>query len=530
MQLHFKLRDASSTQQHLAIVKLLACYKNIIYQYILTLIACVIVSCASLIVNAENFDKNKNATPVSLNLWQIVGSELGQHDEFLIPASHKAIAQEIKWLERNHRYLYNVTRRSDPYAYYIVQQCLERGLPLELALLPMVESAYDVYAYSPGRATGLWQFIPATGKHYGLEQNWWYDGRRDPVASTDAALTYLSELYNRFDDWLLALAAYNAGPARVGRAIKKNNKAGLPVDYWSLKLPKETQHYVPRLLAIRDMIMNPEQHGVEFFPVANSSFFSSVDINSQIDLAQAAKMADVDMDQLYRLNPGLSRWATPPEGPHRLLLPTAHADVFRQALSATDVKDRLRWDRYTVSNGDSLSRIAHRFGTRQKLIMDANGLSSSSIRIGQALLIPVASEQGSHYVLSQERRDLARGKSKPGKAKLTYTVKSGDSWWDIGRKFGVSSATLAKWNGKAKGDLIRPGQKLVVWKKLASASEKGIFRSFIYKVKSGDSLSRIATRYKVSVSQLVNWNDISSSRYLQPGQKIKIKVNVKGGV
>lgn len=470
------------------------------------------------------------STGQDAHLWQLVASELEQHADFMLPADNLAVRQEINWLKRNPEYLYSVTQRSEPYVYHIVQQCLERGLPLELVLLPIVESAYDAYAYSPGRATGLWQFIPSTGKHFGLEQNWWYDGRRDPVASTSAALTYLTQLHQRFDDWLLALAAYNAGPARISRAIKKNHAVNKQGDYWSLKLPKETRRYVPRLLAIREVITRPEKYNVRLYPIASAEYFRQVDVGGQIDLAQAAEMASVDMETIYRLNPGYNRWATPPEGPHKLLLPIDQSDVFTTTLAQTDLSDRLRWKRYIVKPGDTLSGIAMRFNTRHKLIVQANEIGSSMIRTGQALMIPIASRDSAHYVLSQEQRDLALGKSKPGMRKQYYTVKRGDSWWKVGKTFGVTPGALAKWNGKAPGDMIRPGQKLVVWKKGSVKDRNRVSRSFTYKVKTGDNLSRIASRYKVSVNELLSWNGLSTKKYLQPGQALKIKVAVAGGI
>ncbi|NNC55375.1 MAG: transglycosylase SLT domain-containing protein, partial [Pseudomonadales bacterium] len=333
-------------------------------------------------------ESNSSLVQSDLSLWDSAAQRFGESADFLAPIGSKAIVEEINWLKRNRNYLQRVTRRSGPYAYHIVQRCLERGLPVELALVPMIESAYDAFAYSPGRATGLWQFIPATGRHYKLEQNWWYDGRRDVLASTEAALDYLSHLHNRFDDWLLALAAYNGGQARVSRAIRKNRKAGLPTDYWALHLPTETSRYVPRLLALRAVLGEPHHYGMQIWPVANAPHFEIVPLDSQIDLAQAAKMAGVEMRALYKLNPGFSRWATPPEGPHQLLLPQENASNFISALEKTSSADRLQWHRYEVQAGDTLSGIAKKFASRHQLIARANNIQQHRIRAGQALLIP----------------------------------------------------------------------------------------------------------------------------------------------
>ncbi|NNC54953.1 MAG: LysM peptidoglycan-binding domain-containing protein, partial [Pseudomonadales bacterium] len=345
-----------------------------------------------------------------------------------------------------------------------------------------------------------------------------------------AALDYLSHLHGRFDDWLLALAAYNGGQARVSRAIKKNRKAGLPTDYWSLRLPNETSRYVPRLLALRAVLGDPERYGMRIWPVANAPHFEEVELDSQIDLAQAAKMAGLEMRTLYKLNPGFSRWATPPSGPHRILLPPENARRFERELAKTSSSDRLKWHRYVVKAGDTLSGIAKKFGSRHQLIARANNIEAHSIRAGQALLVPVASESSAHYVLSEDQRQLALGSRYRGREKTWYTVKPGDSWWEIGKRYNVSASTLARWNGKAAGDTLQTGKRLVVWRKAKSgdAGRATVSRSFTYRVRQGDSLSRIASHYKVSVSELLDWNDLAQEDYLRPGQSLKVKVAVAG--
>ena len=461
------------------------------------------------------------------HLWDFVGQQC-LHDDF--SATHQlAVKEQINWLKKHPDYLYRVTRRSEPYAHHVVQQTINRQLPIELALIPMVESTYDGFAYSEGRAAGLWQFIPATGLHFGLQQNWWYDGRRDVIASTEAALTYFEQLYNRFDDWKLALAAYNAGPARIARAIKKNQRKGLPIDYWSLQLPKETQRYVPRLLAIREVLRHRQQYGISVYTVANSAYFEAVEIGSQIDLAQAASMADIDIKMLYQLNPGLSRWASPPEGPHRLAIPVLSVETLLNALATSNPSERLSWQRYQVKQGDTLSGIADHFDTRKALIMQANTLSSTLIKVGDVLMIPKASKSNAFYVLSDKQRKQRLNGNRLGKTAREYIVENGDSWWKIGQKYSVSVNRLAEWNGMAAGDVIRPGQKLTIWVNNNNKSNVSVTRTIVYKVKAGDNLSGIAARYKVSVSDLKVWNAPSRNKYLQPGQVLKVKVAVAGG-
>lgn len=271
---------------------------------------------------------------------------------------HPRIDSQIRWFAANGDYLDRVQKRAAPYLYFILEEAEQRGIPNELALLPIVESGFRPFAYSPGRAAGLWQFIPSTGKHFGLEQNWWYDGRRDVVAATRAAFDYLSKLATRFDgDWQLALASYNAGAGTVQRAIKRNQRQGKPTDFWSLELPKETMRYVPKLLAVAKVIAHPQQYGITLAAIPNQPYFDSIDIGSQLDLALAADMAGISIEEIYRLNPGFNRWATSPAGPHRLSIPVERAERFSEALAALDPQKRLSWNRYKIRPGDNLAAL-----------------------------------------------------------------------------------------------------------------------------------------------------------------------------
>ena len=229
--------------------------------------------------------------------------------------------------------------------YHVVTEVEARGMPLEFALLPVVESAYEPFAYSVSRAAGLWQFIPGTGVRFGLKQDWWYDGRRDVIESTRAALDYLQALHDQFDgDWLLAIAAYNVGEAWVQRAIDYNRAHGRPTDFWHLKLPAETRAYVPKLLAMKRLMAEPERYGLEFAAIPNEPYFAVIDTGSQIDLKVAAQLAGTSYDELVALNPGFNRWATDPDGPHRMLVPIDNADAFEAALQTLAPEERVRYD------------------------------------------------------------------------------------------------------------------------------------------------------------------------------------------
>jgi len=452
------------------------------------------------------------------------------------------IDREFRWFASHGDYMVRVQDRAKPYIHFIMEEIEKRDLPAELALLPVVESAFKPFAYSHGRAAGLWQFIPSTGRLYGLKQNWWYDGRRDVVAATRAALDYLKAQNERFNgDWELALAAYNAGAGTVRKAIRKNVRHGKPTDFWSLDLPRETRSYVPRLLAIAKLMAKPEAYGIQLQPIPNEPYFVSVDIESQLDLALAAEMAGLPIDELYLLNPGFNRWATDPKGPHRLQLPVDKADAFKQKLAKLDRDKRLRWTRYKIRQGDVLGNIARKHGTTVALLQEINKLRGTNIRAGKHLLIPVSTKKLDHYSLSSSQRTASIKNTGRKGTRITYEVQPGDTLWDISRSYKVSHRQLASWNAMAPRDLLHPGQELVIWKssrtskpaKLATASlpvnlstgPANARSQLSYRVRKGDSLYRIAQRFKVSVADLKQWNRLPS-KYLQPGQRIKLYVDV----
>ncbi len=451
--------------------------------------------------------------------------------EFDNSLDNSRIQAQLNWYKRHPKYLDRVSDRASRYMHFVMEEIKARGMPTEFALLPIVESAFDPFAYSHGRASGMWQFIPSTGRLYGMKQDWWYDGRRDILASTKGALNFLSDQYKRFNDWDLALAAYNSGPGNVSKAIRYNKKRGRPTDFWALKLPKETQAYVPKMYALAKLVKDPEVFGIQLKEMSKDPYFEVVDVGSQIDLAQAARLANIELNELYLLNPGFNQWATSPDGPHHLLIPIENAQQFREELAAIPENERLTWERYKIASGDSLITIAKKFHTTVDVIRDVNNIRGSTIRAGKTLLIPVASKGIHNYELSAANRLAKRQNIKPStqREKITYYVKSGDTLWDLARKYNVSVRALAKWNGMAPRDTLKKGQKLVIWQRadqVATAPEnRSIIRKIGYKVRSGDSLYKIANKFNTSVAQIKKWNVIEQ-KYLQPGQHLTLYVDV----
>ena len=441
---------------------------------------------------------------------------------------HRAVKGRLAWYAKNQAYLDRVTERSKPYLFHIVSEVGKRGLPVELALLPIVESAFHPFAYSRSHASGIWQFIPSTGKIYGLKQNWWYDGRRDIVAATRAALDYLEKLNREFEgDWLLALAAYNTGERNVARAIRRNKKAGKETDFFSLRLPRETKGYVPSLLAVAELVANPEQYNIVWQPVAAQPYFAQVDTGGQIDLAVAAELAGMEMDEMYTLNPGFNRWATDPQGQHRLLLPIAREKSFLEKLADLSPEQRVNWQKHTIKKGETVAAIAARYRSSVTTLKKINNLRSDLIHQGNTLRIPVPKKAIKHYTLSVDGR-LRRGLKHAGDGnKYVYTIKRGDTLWDVGRKYGVTVKQLTTWNGISRSRILRPGQKLNFW--FADAEKKPDVKTarptedpFRYTVKKGDSLWSIAKKFNVTVKQLLVWNNLRKNKFLYPDQKIAI--------
>lgn len=383
------------------------------------------------------------------DLWERIRRELSwqtMHNAQIGQAREQFLGQP--------NYLPMVSERANLYLYYIVEEVQRRNMPMEIALLPLVESTLDPFASSPKHAAGLWQIMPATGRHLGLELGWWYDGRRDLRDSTRVALDYLEGLHQLFDeDWLLALAAYNSGKGRVARARKANRKKGLPTDYWSLKLPRETRNYVPRLIALSQIIAYPKAFDISVPQVPNTPAFDVADTGGQLEMSRAAELAGIELSTLRSLNPGQLRWATSPDMPAELLLPVGAAAHFELGVARLTPEDRVQWQHYRIERGDSLSRIAQKFDTEVGLLREVNGVRGSMIVAGDTLMIPKGSGWSASLAMATTGETKERG----------YRVRSGDSLYVIAGKFNVSINDIVTWNALDPGKYLQPGQKLTLY-------------------------------------------------------------------
>jgi membrane-bound lytic murein transglycosylase D len=398
------------------------------------------------------------------DLWQRI------RDGFAMPdLGGPIVAEKTAWYAARPEYLKRVFDRSRRYLYHIVEEIEKRGLPTELALLPMVESAFNPMAYSRAHASGLWQFIPGTGKRYELAQTWWYDGRRDIVASTAAALDYLNDVYQMHGDWQLALASYNWGENAVARALEKNRAAGLPLDYSSLTMPLETRQYVPKLQALKNIIANPALYGIVLEPIPNEVYFITIPRTRDIDVRLAAQLAEMPVEEFIALNPGFSRPMIRAEMTPRIVLPADKVEVFHENLTKYDDKSLVSWQTYQPVKGDSLEGIARKFGLGLAQLKEVNGITERSRAMPATLVVPMASASS---------RDLGRMPimyappiALPGPRSVTYTVKAGDTLPGIAKRYHVSVDDLRRWN---KIGRLTVGQKLTIQTKAVPVRGKQV--------------------------------------------------------
>ena len=467
----------------------------------------------------SDFDADASDVHVHPNVWE----RLVHRFELEDCRKHDINLQWAAWYAARPDYMGRIFKRAQPWAHYIAEELERRDMPGEFALLPIVESAYDPFAYSRGRALGTWQFISETGKRYGLKQNWWYDGRRDVYSSTTAALDYLSAMHAMFDgDWLLALAGYNSGEGRVGRAVERNRRAGKQADYWNIRLPRETRGYIPKLLGLACIFQYPEEFDFKIASTPDKPVIAAVDPGFQADLVLISQMADVPIDQLFTLNPGYNRFATSPDGPFHVVLPVENAERLKDALEKIPAESLMKWDQVTVERGDSLSSLAARHHVPVEVLRSANGIHGDLIRVGQQLRLPRDDQLLVDPLYARAATQLAELQSGLLAAdRVTHRVRSGESLSVIARRYRVSVQDLQRWNNISDPRTLRAGRSIVVFSSPGqrTATSGG---SFKYTVQNGDSLWSIARKHKVKLQDLMSWNGLSASAVIRPGQNITI--------
>ncbi|MBP5247136.1 MAG: LysM peptidoglycan-binding domain-containing protein [Fibrobacter sp.] len=476
--------------------------------------------------------------------------------EFTLPVEfNERVMQEIQYLTtRAHDFTEASLSRKTAFDEMLYAKIDSMEMPRDLIFLSLVESGYKIKAYSRAKAAGLWQFIPATGKRYGLYQDFWIDMRRNPELSTVAAMRYLRRLYEEFGDWLMAMAAYNCGEGCVRRRIRELKEDTLwdstkAITYWDLKLPKETMHYVPRILAAMTIGHYPEHYGMNV-EKKELPAYDTVTVVEFMPLDDVAKAAGVDTRTIQELNLELNRWCTPPkEVGYVVRIPEGTRDSFLVAYEKMDKKSWSRWQYHKVKSGENLGKISRQYGVSVRDIQQANHLKNTRIRQGQTLMIPLPASAISKSESKTSTKKTASTSSAGKSSRRSYQVRSGDNLGSIARKFGVSVSNLQTWNG-IDGTSIRAGQTLFVEKPVEKKektpdpvtapkkaepdnkpAEKKVEKKaattddFVrHTVQSGESLWDISRTYGVTIEQIVEWNKKKSTK-VKAGEVLKIRPN-----
>jgi len=461
------------------------------------------------------------------DLW----SELRQ--SFRLPhyENDPLVRERIQWFYRHPDYLQRSLLRAKPWLYFIMQETKKRNLPAELVLIPIIESAYNPYARNADSgATGIWQIRNAS--HYGVRQNWWYDGRRDVVASTHAALNHLSDLRSFFDgNWLLAIAAYDTGEGNVLSAIRHNIRKGRDIDFWSLPLAEETRDYVPRLLALASIIQHPELSPIDLPSIPNAPYLAEVDTTSQIDLKQAAALANLRFDELQRLNSGYNFTTTEPIGPQHLFLPIENVLSFSKNYAGIAQYPSLHWIRYHVQPGDTLLSVAEQFALTPDLIRKHNPKLGDTLQPGSQILVAQAAPPSTFNHPStgtglaetvgtffKKSYDLQPGDT-------LYMVRKGDDIEKIATHFQIKSTDILALNQVNSNPL--PGQILIIPTHQTERIQQFqlVPGDTIYVVKHHETLEEIANRFHTTPSQIRLANLMMDS-HLTPGDRLVIPAKV----
>ena len=457
-----------------------------------------------------------------LSIWGQFAGQARLSDSYL---GYKKVKYYIDWWLSDEDDLSDLLQSAELYMFYVLEQIQLRGLPMELALLPFIESRFDPYAYSHASAAGLWQITSNTGKELGLESSWWQQERRDIRRSTQAALDYLESLNAEYNgDWLLALAAYNAGAGKVNRAIRR---AGGKRDYWQLQLPRETREYVPKLLALAHVVSYFQLHQFQPPFIASVPRFAAVKTGGPLDLAQAAGLLGIDSAALYQLNPQLNQLATDfAKADDEILVPFELRARFEVLLKRQPPEQRRIWLSYKRKQGETLSRVAGLFGSSLQQLAQVNDLR----RRADYLLIPLNGANYQRYAQFNTTPSLDELNTKD----IVHTVRSGDSLWEIAREYDVRISQLELWNNLSRDQYLRLNARLIIRKQSQSSAQayslrdyyrREVIRPVHYKVRRGDSLALIAARYDVGVEQIRDWNS-SVSGFIRPGQYLRLYLDV----
>ena len=438
------------------------------------------------------------------NVWQYIIANSSNYEDVIINEQTLIFMNShIKDVDKFSDYL----NKSFYFIYYVIQEFEAANLPIELALIPFIESNYDPFSISPSGAVGLWQFMPKTGKLYNLERSWWNEDRHDPFRSTHAAIGYFKYLFERFDnDIYLALAAYNAGPTYLDRQIRKNKRRGLETDFWSLNLSRQVTNYIPKYIAIREVIFNAEQYGILLPQIPLESVVKKVEIPGQVEILTLSDYLDIKPELIYKLNAGYTKWASAPKDKSIFYIPIEKGEMLDIPESPFENVNQINWISHIVVSGDSLWKLAAKYDTEVNIIKEINYIDKDLLSLNDVLLIPLSKTENNNFIPFE-----------------MHIVSEGDTLWNIAKKYRLDINDLLRMNSLSKSSFLQLGQQLTIGDKNIHRNIESKKRTILYSVKQGDNLYKISDLFDVSVSSIKEINNFSSSD-LMPGQIIKIAI------
>ena len=393
------------------------------------------------------------------------------------------------------------------FLYFVIKELEKNNLPIELSILPYIESNYDPFSISPSGAVGMWQFMPRTGRLYELNKSWWSEDRHDPFKSTEAAIGYLKYLYQRFDgDIYLSIAAYNAGPSLVDKRINQNKRKGEDIDFWSLNLPTQTKNYVPKYIALRELILNPEKYGITLPNIPYDSVVQKITIPGQVEILALSEYLEIKPELLYKLNAGYTKWASAPKDESIFFIPKEKYFLFSSEKNPFNKTNDINWISHTVNKGDNLWDLAIKYDTEVDVIKEVNYLNNDLLSINDNLLIPLGKTKSNNFIPYE-----------------MYIVSEGDTLWSIAKKYNLNVNDLARMNSLNKNEYLQLGQQLSIGNKNIYRNMESKKRTILYSVKQGDTLFKISELFDVTISSIEEINKFSNPT-LMPGQIIKIAI------
>lgn len=445
-----------------------------------------------------------STTPPYQDVWDFIKqNNTSQNTNILNDQVLAYMNMHLKDLDKFDEYLND----SYYFLYFVIQELEKNNLPLELAILPYIESNYDPFSISSSGAVGIWQFMPRTGRLYQLDRSWWNEDRHDPFRSTEAAVKYLKYLYQRFDENIYhTLAAYNAGPSLLDRRINQNKRRGMDTDFWSLNVPVQTKNYVPKYIALKELIFNSDSYGIKLPQIPYEPVVKKISIPGQVEVLTLSEYLDIKPELLYKLNAGYTKWASAPEDESVFYIPSEKYILFEDEDNPFKNSNQINWISHVVQSGDSLWSLASKYDTEVKIIKKINYLNNDLLSINDTLLIPLSKSKSNNFIPYE-----------------MYIVSEGDTLWSIAKEYNIEIRDLSRMNSIDENSYLQLGQQLSIGNKNIHRNMESKKRTILYSVKQGDNLFKISELFDVSIRSIEEINNFNNTT-LMPGQIIKVAI------